>query len=135
MAAMPDEDLAKLTPVEFVRGLKQTVLFQDSEYRLTLCEYQSILAPDLFIEFLDEEGDWNSQIPLPIDAERARAIAAGLIAWADSQVEDRRRRIAAYGGDAVDEAETFAHYADDPASNRFDSVEISGIVEPIGVDS
>jgi hypothetical protein len=109
---------------------KQTVLIEDAEYRLTVCEYEAIAEPDLYIEYTDEDGDWCAQVPLPIDGERARAIAAGLIVWADSQGED----IAAqYGEDAVDEAETFAHYADDPAPNRFDSVEISGIVEPIGV--
>jgi hypothetical protein len=117
---------------EFVQGLKKTVLFQDVEYRLVIGEYEAIPVPDLYLEFLDEEeeGGWNAQVPMPIDAEMARAIGAGLIAWADSQGED----IAAqYGEDAVDEAESFAHYADDdPPPNRFDSVEISGIIEPVG---
>ena len=85
---------------------KQTVLIEDAEYRLTVCEYEAIAEPDLYIEYADEDGDWCTQVPLPINAEKARAIAAGLVAWADSQVE--------------------------PAPNRFDSVEISGIVEPIG---
>jgi hypothetical protein len=136
MAAMSDEDLATLTPVEFVRGLKVTVLYEEAEYRLTACEYQTIDSPDLFLEFRHEhedEGGWNDQVPLPLTAEKARAIAAGLIAWADSQVEAIAVK---YGEDAVDEAETFAHYADDaPSPNRFDSVEVSGLVEPVGVDS
>jgi hypothetical protein len=83
-------------------------LFEDAEYRLVICEYEAIAEPDLYIEYTDEDGDWCAQVPLPIDGERARAIAAGLVAWADSQVEP-------------------------PAPNRFDSVEVSGLVEPIGV--
>jgi hypothetical protein len=196
MAAMSDEDLATLTPVEFVRGLKQTVLFQEVEYRLVIGEYETIPVPDLYLEFLDEEeeGGWNAQVPMPIDAEKARAIAAGLVAWADSQVEAIEARVKLttepqtiwesddYGvprrivasiedgtlqllnhgpldegkdgapfrihsiEDAIAVRETIDAYVFNrrgyiqsckalsrgaPSPNRFDSVEVSGLVEPI----
>ena len=86
-------------------------LFEDAEYRLVICEYEAIAEPDLCLEYADGYGDWVEQVPMELDVARARAIAAGLIAWADSQAE-----------------------APTPAPNRFDSVEISGLVEPVGPD-
>jgi hypothetical protein len=96
---------------------RHTVLFEDAEYRLVICEYEAIQRPDLCLEYADGYGGWVEQVPMPIDAEKARAIADALKSWSVRIVHEyyekkRQTEAAKYGEDAVDEAETFAHYAD-----------------------
>jgi hypothetical protein len=121
---------------DFEHGVRQVVIYQDDDHRLKIFEYQYVGEPDLFLDYRDGDA-WIEQIPMTLTAEKARAIADELKSWSVRIVHEyyankRQTEAAKYGEDAVDEAEAFAHYADDPASNRFDSVEISGIVEPIG---
>lgn len=96
-------------------GLTTTVLFQDDEYRMIICEYQTFPRPDLFVEWIDPDGDWVEQVPLPIDADRAMAIAVALMKWAVLQPPGEKAPI-----------------AQTEVTNRFDSVEVSGLVEPVG---
>jgi hypothetical protein len=88
---------------------KSTVLFEDAKHQLVLEEYESNARVELCVEYNGEDESWCTQIPLPVDGNKAKAIVALFKAWSVQRKQ---------------------HEGVEPAPNRFDSVEVGGLVEP-----